>query len=397
MPLSSIGSKLMSALAVGQCEAVPWRPITARCELVCETAQGWPAKPRLLDQVREAIRARHYSRRTAESYVAWIRRFIIFHGKRHPKEMGEPEITAFLSGLAVGNKVSASTQNQALCAILFLYREVLKLDLCRLGDVVRARISRRLPVVLTRAEVGLILEQLRGTLRLMATLLYGSGLRLLECARLRIKDVDFGSNQIMVRSGKGDKDRVTLLPAMVKDELARHIERVRKHHRMDVEAGAGWVELPAALSRKYPNAAREWIWQWVFPATRIYVEPRTGERRRHHLHESVLQRAVKEAVRRAGIAKPASCHTFRHSFATHLLEAGYDIRTVQELLGHSDVSTTMIYTHVLDRGPGAVRSPADQLMLPRTADIGPTGNRSLVRADRGSQNDEKTFLFNGCK
>jgi integron integrase len=276
--------------------------------------------------------------------------------------MGEAEITAFLSGLAVNSKVSASTQNQALCAILFLYREVLKIDLCRLENVVRAKVSRRLPVVLTRDEVRMIIEQLRGTVRLMVTLLYGSGFRLLECARLRIKDVDFGLNQIVVRSGKGDKDRVTLLPAAVKDELAVHIERVRKLHQKDLAGGAGWVELPAALARKYPNAGREWAWQWVFPATRTYVERRTGERRRHHLHESVLQRAVTEAMLRAGISKPASCHTFRHSFATHLLEAGYDIRTVQELIGHSDVSATMIYTHVLNRGAAAVRSPADHLM-----------------------------------
>ncbi len=255
----------------GRSEVIPSGKVIPRCELVCETAQAWPAKPRLLDQVREAIRARHYSRRTEESYVAWIRRFILFHGKRHPKEMGEAEITGFLSGLAVKGKVSALTQNQALCAILFLYREVLKLDLCRLEGVVRAKISRRLPVVLTRAEVGLVLEQLCGTVRLMATLLYGSGLRLLECARLRIKDVDFGSNQITVRAGKGDKDRVTLLPDVVKDELAGHIECVRRQHQYDVVAGAGWVELPAALARKYPNAGREWAWQWVFPATRIYV------------------------------------------------------------------------------------------------------------------------------
>ena len=302
----------MPTATFGQGEADRWYSIIPGCELVCETSPAWPAKPRLLDQVREAIRTRHYSRRTEESYVAWIRRFIIFHGKRHPKEMGEAEITAFLSWLAVKGRVSASTQNRALCAILFLYREVLKMDLCRLEDVVRAKISRRLPVVLTRGEVGLVLEQLCGTVRLMATLLYGSGLRLLECARLRVKDVDFGSNQITVRAGKGNKDRVTLLPAAVKDELASHIERVRKQHQKDVEAGAGWVELPAALASKYPNAGREWAWQWVFPATRIYIEPRTGEQRRHHLHESVLQRAVKEAIRRAGIAKPPSCHTFRY-------------------------------------------------------------------------------------
>jgi len=397
MRSSSIGPKVMPMATFGQGEAVRSYSIIPGCELVCETAPAWPGKPRLLDQVREAIRTRHYSRRTEESYVAWIRRFIIFHGKRHPKEMGEAEIAAFLSGLAVESKVSASTQNQALCAILFLYREVLKLDLCRLEDVVRAKISRRLPVVLTRDEVGIVLEQLCGTVRLMTTLLYGSGLRLLECARLRIKDVDFGSNQITVRAGKGNKDRVTLLPATVKDELAGHIERVRKQHQKDVEAGAGWVELPAALARKYPNAGREWAWQWVFPATRIYVEPRTGERRRHHLHESVLQRAVKEAIRRAGIAKPASCHTFRHSFATHVLEAGYDIRTVQELLGHSDVSTTMIYTHVLNRGPAAVRSPLDQLISPKTGDIGLTGNRSLNRREQEARKDEKPVRFNKLK
>jgi integron integrase len=390
---SSIRSKIMPMATSGRSEAIPSCKVIPRCELVCQTAQAWPAKPRLLDQVREAIRVRHYSRRTEESYAAWIQRFILFHGKRQPKEMGEAEITAFFFGLAVKSKVSASTQNQALCAILFLYREVLKLDPCRLEGVVRAKISRRLPVVLTRAEVGLALEQLCGTVRLMATLLYGSGLRLLECARLRIKDVEFGSNQITVRAGKGDKDRVTLLPDAVKDELAGHIERVRRQHQNDVEAGAGWVELPAALARKYSNAGREWAWQCVFPATRIYVEPRTGERRRHHLHESVLQRAVKEAIRRAGIAKPASCHTFRHSFATHLLEAGYDIRTVQELLGHSDVSTTMIYTHVLNRGPGAVRSPGDQLLSPKPGKIRLNRNSSINVREQEARKDGKPIGF----
>ncbi len=318
-------------------------------------------KPRLLDQVREAIRTRHYSRRTEEAYVAWIRRFVLFHGKRHPREMGEAEIGAFLSALAVGSRVSASTQNQALCALLFLYREVLRTPLSRVEDVVRARVPRRLPVVLTREEVGRVLAQLQGTARLMATLLYGSGLRLLECARLRVKDVDFGLRQITVRAGKGGKDRVTLFPEAVREELARHLERVRLLHRRDLEAGAGWVELPTSIGRKYPNAGREWSWQWVFPATRGYVERESGQRRRHHLHESVLQRAVKLALLKAGIAKPASCHTFRHSFATHLLESGYDIRTVQELLGHQSVETTQIYTHVM-RKPGlGVRSPLDRV------------------------------------
>jgi integron integrase len=322
-----------------------------------------PAKPpKLLDRVRAAIRARHYSRRTEEAYVDWIRRFILFHGKRHPLTMGAPEVSSFLSSLAVRGKVSASTQNQALSALLFLYREVLERDLPWLEDVVRAKRPRRLPCVLTRDEVRAVLDQLEGVPRLMVLLLYGAGLRLLECAHLRVKDVDLGSNQITVRAGKGNKDRITVLPEAAKAELARHLERVRTQHRADIARGAGWVELPDALCRKYPNAGREWAWQWVFPATRWYVDRETGQRRRHHLHESVVQRAVKTAVRGAGIAKPASCHTFRHSFATHLLEDGHDIRTVQELLGHRDVSTTMIYTHVLNRGWGGVKSPADRLL-----------------------------------
>jgi len=295
--------------------------------------------------------------------VAWIRRYIVFHGKRHPAEMGAVEVTQFLSSLAQQDHVAASTQNQALSALLFLYRQVLQVEMPWLDNVVRAKRSERLPVVLTREEVRAVIRELQGPPRLMAILLYGAGLRLLECARLRVKDVDFATNQIIVRAGKGDRDRVTMLPAVVRTDLVRHVEMVRRQHEADLRHGAGWVELPWALARKYPNAGREWAWQWVFPATRIYVDRETGQRRRHHLHESVLQRAVKEAVRRAGIAKRATCHTFRHSFATHLLEDNHDIRTVQELLGHRDVSTTMIYTHVLNRGPGGVRSPADRMGL----------------------------------
>jgi len=320
-------------------------------------------KPKLLDQVRSAVRIRHYSRRTEKAYVAWIRRYIFFHEKRHPMEMGGPEVARFLSSLAVERNVSASTQNQALSAVLFLYREVLGQELPWLDDVVHAKRAVRLPVVLTRDEVRSVIRSLRGTTRLMAILLYGAGLRLLEAARLRVKDVDFARNQIIVRAGKGDKDRATPLPTVVAADLAAHLVFVRRQHERDLTHGAGWVELPWALARKYPNAGREWGWQWVFPATRIYVDPATGQRRRHHLHESVLQRAVKEAVQRAGIDKRATCHTLRHSFATHLLEAGRDIRTVQELLGHRDVSTTQIYTHVLNQGPAGVRSPADQLDL----------------------------------
>jgi integron integrase len=321
-------------------------------------------KPKLLERVREAIRTRHYSRRTEKAYLGWIRRFIYFHDKRHPTEMGGEEIARFLSSLAVEAKVSASTQNQALNALLFLYREVLDLNFPALEGVVRAKVPRRLPVVLTREEVRAVLQQLRGKSRLMATLLYGAGLRLLECARLRDKDIDFKCNQIVVRGGKGDKDRITLLPSAIKPDFARHLAAVQQQHREDLERGAGWVELPGGLSRKYRTAGREWGWQWVFPATRIYIDNPTGQRRRHHLHESVLQRAVKEAARCAGLTKPASCHTFRHSFATHLLEDGYDIRTVQELLGHRDLATTMVYTHVVNRSWGAVRSPADRLLEP---------------------------------
>jgi integron integrase len=351
-----------------------------------------PSKPRLLDQVREALRVRHYSRRTERAYVAWIRRYIVFHGKRHPVDMGAAEVSTFLSYLAVEGKVSASTQNQALAALLFLYDSTLGIDLPWLEDLVRAATPQRLPVVLSRDEVRAVLLSLRGTPRLMAVLLYGAGLRLLECAHLRIKDLDFSANQIVVRSGKGDRDRVTLLPAAVKPALQGQLERVRAQHENDLRAGAGWVQLPHALSRKYPNAGREWPWQWVFPATRTYTDPVTGQWRRHHLHETVIQRAVHRAVREAGLTKPASCHTFRHSFATHLLEDGYDIRTVQELLGHRDIRTTMIYTHVLNRGPSAVRSPLDGLgggvatltaQLPGTSPLRyPANVRSLTSQHR---------------
>jgi integron integrase len=277
--------------------------------------------------------------------------------------LGGAEVTAFLTSLAVDRKVAASTQNQALSALLFLYREVLGVELPWLDDVVRAKRPQHLPVVLTRDEVHSVLQRLDGVPRVMAILLYGAGLRLLECCRLRVKDVDFATNQIVIRDGKGRKDRATMLPAAVKAVLATHIERMREQHQADLRHSAGWVELPGALIGKYPNAGRDWGWQWIFPATRFYVDRVTGQRRRHHLHESVLQRAVKDAVRSAGIAKPATCHTFRHSFATHLLEESHDIRTVQELLGHQDVSTTMIYTHVLNRGPSGVRSPADRMFL----------------------------------
>jgi integron integrase len=328
---------------------------------VRENAPSGGARPRLLDRVRERIRARHYSRRTEKAYIHWIKRYIFFHGKRHPTEMGAAEVTSFLTALAVRGRVASSTQNQALNALLFLYREVLELELPWLDGLVRAKRPEHLPVVLTRDETQAVIQALDGVPHLMALLLYGAGLRLLECCRLRVQDLDLATNQITVRDGKGGKDRMTMLPAAVKEGLARHIERTRKQHARDLAHGAGWVELPWALGRKYPNAGREWGWQWVFPATRFYIDRETGERRRHHLHESVVQRAVREAVLKAGVVKRATCHTLRHSFATHLLEDGYDIRTVQELLGHRDVSTTMIYTHVLNRGPAAVRSPADRM------------------------------------
>jgi integron integrase len=316
----------------------------------------------LLERTREVIRTRGYSPRTAEAYCTWVRRFVLFHGRRHPREMGAAEIEAFLSHLASEGHVAASTQNQARAALIFLYTHVLSVAMERLGDVTRAKRPERLPAVLVPAEAAAVLDRMTGPTALMASLLYGAGLRLLECARLRVKDLDFERLEILVRDGKGRKDRVTMLPQRLMDPLHGHLERMRAQHAADVTAGAGWVELPDALGRKFPNAGREWPWQWVFPATRTYTDAATGQVRRHHLHETVLQRAVREAVLAAGLSRRASCHTLRHSFATALLSAGYDIRTIQELLGHRDVSTTMIYTHVLNRGGLGVRSPLDGLV-----------------------------------
>jgi integron integrase len=324
-------------------------------------ATSSPQTPKLLDQVRQAIRARHYSYMTEKAYIHWIKRFIFFHNKRHPLEMAEIEIGRFLSSLATEGHVSASTQNQPLNALLFLYHEVLNKEIGLVDGVVRAKRSQGVPVVLTKDEVKRVIDHMSGVPRLMALLLYGAGLRLMECCRLRVKDLDFSLCEIVVRAGKGNKDRHTPLPSTLREPLVQHLRFVKAQHEADLKAGLGRVSLPNALERKYPNAGKEWGWQWVFPATSHFTDRVTGEQRRHHLHESVLQRAFREARLKGGIFKHAGCHTLRHSFATHLLENGYDIRTVQELLGHSDVSTTMIYTHVLNRGGRGVRSPADGL------------------------------------
>ncbi len=317
--------------------------------------------PKLLPRLRAELRLRHYSRRTEDVYVRWVRRFIRFHGMRHPSTLGSAEVTAFLTSLAFQGRVTASTQNQALAALLFLYGEVLEQKVAWIAGLVRAKAPRRVPVVLTRDEIRAIVGRMHGVPQLVARLLYGTGVRLLEGLQLRVKDMDFGLNEVTVRRGKGDRDRVTMLPESLKPTLSAHLQAVHLLHDRQVAAGAGWVDLPGALSKKYPQAGREWGWQWVFPASRDCVDTETGQVCRHHLHESVIQRAFRQAVRESGVSKPAHCHTLRHSFATHLLEAGYDIRTVQELLGHRDVSTTMIYTHVLNRGGRGVRSPADSL------------------------------------
>lgn len=323
--------------------------------------QGSASQPKLLDRLAQALRARHYSRRTEKTYSHWVKRFIYFHHVRHPAEMAEPEINAFLTQLAVKEKVGASTQNQALAALLFLYRHVIGRQVGDLGEVIRARKPTRLPVVMTRAEVKAVLSNLTGEKWLMASLMYGAGLRLMECLRLRVQDLDPSRSEILLRDGKGAKDRITMLPESLKIPMRDQLEKVRAVHERDLAEGWGRVLMPDALDRKYPNAPKDWRWQWVFPQEKRWKNTKTGEEGRHHVDESLVQRAVKDAVSKAGLTKRATCHTFRHSFATHLLEGGYDIRTVQELLGHSDVKTTMIYTHVLNRGPAGVRSPVDGL------------------------------------
>jgi integron integrase len=323
-----------------------------------------PQSKKLLDQVSEAIRLKHYSYRTEQAYLDWIRRYIFFHRDkqgsfRHPNDMGSAEIQAFLSHLAIERHVSASTQNQALSALLFLYRHVLQMQVEIPEEILRAKKTKTLPVVLTHAEAMQVIARMNGVPQLMTRILYGSGLRLMECLRLRVKDIDFGNREILVRDGKGEQDRLTLLPDSIRSDLQLHLKGVEALHQKDLKAGFGEVFLPYALARKYPNAPREWIWQYVFPASVLSIDPVSQKTMRHHQDPSVLQKAVHQAASAAMIPKPVSPHTFRHSFATHLLEAGYDIRTVQELLGHKDVKTTMIYTHVLQRGAKAVRSPLD--------------------------------------
>lgn len=319
-----------------------------------------PNPPRLLDQVRDACRLRRYSPRTGSAYADWVRRFVLFHGKRHPRDMAEPEANAYLTHLAVGRDVAPSTQNQALSALLFLYTAVLGPPLNRL-TVVRAHRPRRLPVVLHRDEVRSLLSALEGTPQLVGVLLYGTGTRVAECLSLCVMDLNLAGNEVVVRRGKGDKDRVAPFPRAANSDLLTHLDRVRALHAADLAAGLGRAPLPHALAAKYPNADREWRWQWVFPASSHYTDARTGVRHRHHLHETVVQRAFREATRRAGIVKHATPHTMRHCFATHLIEDGADVRTVQELLGHSNLETTMVYTHVLNKGGRGVTSPADRL------------------------------------
>ena len=360
--------------------------------------------PKLLDRIRLAVRTRHYSIRTEEAYVAWARRYILFHGKKHPSAMGAEEINAFLTHLAVESHVAASTQNQALSALLFLYRDVLHEDVGWIADIVRATRPKRRPVVFTRSEVAQIIGAMEGVERLVAELLYGTGMRVLEAMRLRVKDLDFVRREILIRDGKGQKDRMTMLPAALEARLTSHLAEVRAIHDRDLDAGMGAVYLPDALARKYLRSARSWAWQYVFPARRIGLDPRSGEQRRHHLDERLVQRAFSAAREGAEIAKSGSVHALRHSFATHLLEDGYDIRTVQELLGHSDVKTTMIYTHVLNRGGRGVRSPLDAIPLPdkRTAVTqerrNPETRCRVVAAssDEGSEGGSERYATEGA-
>jgi integron integrase len=338
---------------------LPWRQSFDRIAGVSPSTAVVASSPKLLDRVRWHLRVKHYSIRTEQAYVDWIRRFILFHRKRHPNDMGEKEISDFLTHLAVEKRVAASTQNQAFSALLFLYQQVLDQKLDFIDNVQRVTRPAKLPVVFTPSEARSVLAHLKGDYRLMAELLYGSGLRLMECLRLRVKDIDFGYGHITVREGKGLRDRITVLPERLRQPLQRHLERIREIHQRDLADGNGRVYLPFALDRKYRKANRSWPWQYVFPAEKLSNDPRSGEKRRHHIMENNLQKAVKVAIQRSGIRKTGSCHTFRHSFATHLLENGQDIRTVQELLGHKDVSTTMIYTHVLNKPGLAVRSPLD--------------------------------------
>lgn len=316
----------------------------------------------LMSRYRKALRSRHYSIRTEKTYSRWVVRFLEFHGMRHPEDMAEREINAFLSHLAVKGKVSASTQNQALAALLFLYRQIVGREVGDLGDLIRARTPERIPVVMTKSEVKLVLMNMHGRDKLMAQMIYGCGFRLSECLALRISDIDFGRNQIMVRNGKGAKDREVMLPGSLRISLEEHLEAIKWQHDTDLHEGYGAAPLPGALGRKYPGASREWRWQWVFPQARRWRDSSSKKQGRHHIDPTLLQRAIRRAVDKSGLTKRISCHTFRHSFATHLLEGGYDIRTVQVLLGHKDLKTTMIYTHVLNRGPGGVRSPLDALM-----------------------------------
>ena len=320
-----------------------------------------PSPPKLLQRVRDAVRARHYSPRTEQAYVAWARRFVVFHGMTHPTKLGADDVRDFLTHLAVDRCVSSSTQSQALSGILFLYREVLRADIEWVSDIERSKKPKKLPAVLSRDEVKALLRRMRGRPLLMASLLYGAGLRLNECMTLRVKDVDSERTQILVRGGKGAKDRVALFPKSVLAPMRMHLESVRELFESDMADPGVAASLPGGLARKYPSAGREWAWQYVFPSSRLWTDPETGQRFRHHQHESVLQRAVKDAVRKSGIAKQASCHTLRHSFATHLLEAGYNIRKVQKLLGHADIRTTMQYTHLIGSVSDGVTSPIDLL------------------------------------